>query len=165
MSAQSLQLCPTFCVPMDCSPPDSSVHGIFHARILEWAATFLLQGIFLTQGSNPHLLHLLHWQADSLPRASPGKFMLFNSHDMLRIEYILPIIIIIVSYYRMGQLLTPVISVTMRFNTIQPLLFLLNNFLSSYMKNLLLHRFGSKNIEGFQDKRNVRVNSFKNTSF
>ena len=27
---------------------------------------FLLQGIFLTQGSNPHLLCLLHWQADSL---------------------------------------------------------------------------------------------------
>ena len=29
---------------------------------------FLLQGIFPTQGSNPHLLHLLNWQADSLPR-------------------------------------------------------------------------------------------------
>ena len=28
---------------------------------------FLLQGVFLTQGSNPHLLCLLHWQADSLP--------------------------------------------------------------------------------------------------
>ena len=27
----------------------------------------LLQGIFLTQGLNPHLLHLLHWQVDSLP--------------------------------------------------------------------------------------------------
>ena len=27
---------------------------------------FLLQGIFLTQGSNPHLLCLLHWQEDSL---------------------------------------------------------------------------------------------------
>ena len=27
----------------------------------------LLQEIFLTQGSNPHLLHLLHWQAGSLP--------------------------------------------------------------------------------------------------
>ena len=25
---------------------------------------FLLQGIFPTQGSSPHLLHLLHWQAD-----------------------------------------------------------------------------------------------------
>ena len=30
-------------------------------------------GIFLTQGSNPYLLDLLHWQADSLPLASPGK--------------------------------------------------------------------------------------------
>ena len=28
---------------------------------------FLLQGIFPIQGSNPCLLHLLHWQADSLP--------------------------------------------------------------------------------------------------
>ena len=33
----------------------------------------LLQGIFLTQGSNPHLLHLLHWQAGSLPLVPPGK--------------------------------------------------------------------------------------------
>ena len=28
---------------------------------------FLLKGIFLTQGLNPRLLHLLNWQADSLP--------------------------------------------------------------------------------------------------
>ena len=34
---------------------------------------YLLQGIFLSQRSNPHLLHLLHWQAGSLPLASPGK--------------------------------------------------------------------------------------------
>ena len=34
---------------------------------------FLLQGIFLTQGLNAHLLPLFHWQADSLPRAPPGK--------------------------------------------------------------------------------------------
>ena len=33
----------------------------------------LLQGIFLTQGSNPHLLCLLHWQMGSLPLAQPGK--------------------------------------------------------------------------------------------
>ena len=32
------QLCPTLCVPLDCSPPDSSVYGIFQARILEWVA-------------------------------------------------------------------------------------------------------------------------------
>ena len=32
------QLCLTLCDPMDCSPPGSSVHGIFQARALEWAA-------------------------------------------------------------------------------------------------------------------------------
>ena len=31
------QLCPTLSDPMDCSPPGSSVHGIFQARVLEWA--------------------------------------------------------------------------------------------------------------------------------
>ena len=33
----------------------------------EYCCHFLLQGIFMTQGSNPRLLHLLHWQEDSLP--------------------------------------------------------------------------------------------------
>ena len=33
---------------------------------------FLLQGIFLTQGSNLHLLDLQHWQADSLPLSFLG---------------------------------------------------------------------------------------------
>ena len=32
------QLCPTFCDPIDCSLPGSSVHGIFQARVLEWVA-------------------------------------------------------------------------------------------------------------------------------
>ena len=32
------QLGPTLCNPMDCSPPDSSIHGLFQARILEWVA-------------------------------------------------------------------------------------------------------------------------------
>ena len=30
------QSCPTLSDPMDCSPPGSSVHGIFQARVLEW---------------------------------------------------------------------------------------------------------------------------------
>ena len=38
LCAQSLQLCSTLCDPMDCSPPNSSVHGILQARILEWIA-------------------------------------------------------------------------------------------------------------------------------
>ena len=33
----------------------------------------LLQGIFLTQRSNPCLLSLLHWQVGSLPLQPPGK--------------------------------------------------------------------------------------------
>ena len=37
-AAKSLQLCLTLCDPMDCSPPGSSIHGIFQARILEWCA-------------------------------------------------------------------------------------------------------------------------------
>ena len=32
------QSCLTLSDPMDCSPPGSSVHGIFQARVLEWGA-------------------------------------------------------------------------------------------------------------------------------
>ena len=69
LHAKSPQSCLTLGNPMDCSPPGSSVHGISQARILEWVAL----GIFSTQGSNPHLLCLLHWQEGSLPFVQPGK--------------------------------------------------------------------------------------------
>ena len=36
--------CPTPCDPMDCSPPGSSVYGIFWARILEWVAVSSSRG-------------------------------------------------------------------------------------------------------------------------
>ena len=32
------ELCPILCDPIDCSLPDSSVRGIFQARVLEWVA-------------------------------------------------------------------------------------------------------------------------------
>jgi len=52
---------------MDYSPPGSSVHGILQDRYYTGMGCYsLLQGISPTQGSNLHLLHLLHWQADSL---------------------------------------------------------------------------------------------------
>ena len=60
-------------------------HGLESARLLgPWSypgkntgvgCHALLQGIFPTQGSNPHLLHVLHWQVGSLPLAPPGKPM------------------------------------------------------------------------------------------
>ena len=56
------KLCLTLCDPMDCSPPGSSVHGILHARILEWGAISFSRGSSHIQGLNPCLLH---WQADS----------------------------------------------------------------------------------------------------
>ena len=70
--AKSLQSRLSPCGPMDCSPLDSSVHGLLQARILEWVSRFLLQGIFPTQGSNPHPFRLLRWQVGSLPLAPPG---------------------------------------------------------------------------------------------
>ena len=36
--SEVVQSCPTLHDPMDCSPPGSSVHGSFQARILEWGA-------------------------------------------------------------------------------------------------------------------------------
>ena len=57
---KSLQLCPTLCNPMDCSPPSSSVPGILQVKNTGMGCHALLQGIFLTQGSNPCLLCLLH---------------------------------------------------------------------------------------------------------
>ena len=33
-----VQLCPILCDPFDCSPPGSSIHGIFQPKILEWVA-------------------------------------------------------------------------------------------------------------------------------
>ena len=56
--------CPTLCDPMGFSSPGSSVHEVDapgkHAGV---GSHFLLQRIFLTQGSN---LRLLRWQVDSL---------------------------------------------------------------------------------------------------
>ena len=62
---------------------DSVTYGLQPARLLcLWdspgkntgmACHALLQGIFLTQGSNPCLLRLLHWQVGYLPLAPPAK--------------------------------------------------------------------------------------------
>ena len=53
------------------------LHGLWPIRLLcpedfsvrntGMGCHFFLQGIFLTQGSSPHLLNLLHWQVYSLP--------------------------------------------------------------------------------------------------
>ena len=49
--SEAAQSCPTLRDPMDCSPPGSSVHGIYQARVLEWGAiAFSRQSLFLWKG-------------------------------------------------------------------------------------------------------------------
>ena len=73
LCANSLHSCRTLCHPTGLEPtrllcpwdsPGKNAGVDCHA---------LLQGVFPSQGSNPHLLCLLHWQACSSPLAPPGK--------------------------------------------------------------------------------------------
>ena len=57
------QLCPTLCDPVDCSPPDSSVHGSLQARILEWVAISFSRGSSIPRDQT----WVSALQADSLP--------------------------------------------------------------------------------------------------
>ena len=47
------------CDPMDCSPPGSSIHGIFRARVLEWGVVCLPCGISTLRLRN--LLNYIGW--------------------------------------------------------------------------------------------------------
>ena len=60
---------------MDCSPPGSPVYGI--SQNTGVGCCFLLQGVFLTQGSN---WSVLHWQADSLLMSHQGSL---NPHELI----------------------------------------------------------------------------------
>ena len=63
--------CLTLCDLMDCSPPGSSVHGIFQARILEWCAISFSRG-----SSQPRdRTGVSGTEADSLPIKLPGKIL------------------------------------------------------------------------------------------
>ena len=63
------QSCLTLYHPMDCSPSDSSVHGVLQARIVEWQV-IPSPGDLPNPGIKPRSPAL---QADSLPCESPGK--------------------------------------------------------------------------------------------
>ena len=60
------------CDPVDCSQLGSSVQGLLPGKNTGVGCRFLLQGIFSIQGSDPGLLCLLHWQADSLSLSHQG---------------------------------------------------------------------------------------------
>ena len=70
LCVESLQSCPTLCDPMDYSPPSSSVHGIFQAR-MEFFVMPSSRGCSWPNDTNLHFLSLLQWQADSLTLVLP----------------------------------------------------------------------------------------------
>ena len=69
--AKLLHLCLTLCNPMGCSPPSSSWDS--PGKNTGVGCHALLQGIFLTQGSNSCFFPLLYWQVGSLPLVLAGK--------------------------------------------------------------------------------------------
>ena len=81
MHAKLLQLCLTLCDPMNCSLPGPMGFCPWDSpgKKTGVGCHFPLQGILQTQELNPCLLHLLHWQAGSLPPVPPGKPILEES--------------------------------------------------------------------------------------
>ena len=66
-------ICVWLCNSMDCSPFNLLCPWDSPGKNTRVGCHAFLQGIFLTQGSNPRLLCLQPWQAGSLPLAPPGK--------------------------------------------------------------------------------------------
>ena len=63
---------------MDYSPSGSSIHGDSSGKNTKVDCHALLQRIFPIQGSNPHLLYLLHWQTASLPLMPLGNLLVHS---------------------------------------------------------------------------------------
>ena len=73
------QSCPTPWGLMDCSPPGSSVHGIFQERTLESVAIPYSRWSSWPRDGTLCLLCLLHWQGDSLPLCDPGNLYIYSN--------------------------------------------------------------------------------------
>ena len=57
------QSCLNLSDPMDCSPPGSSIHGIFQARVLEWVVSAFSEDtlLYMYKQTGDHLLNMLHF--------------------------------------------------------------------------------------------------------
>ena len=84
------QLCPTLCDPTDCSPPASSIHGIFQARILEQIAILFSKGSSQA-GIKPRSPEL---KAESLLSEPSGKLLARQEYKLLWIALILTQVIL-----------------------------------------------------------------------
>ena len=72
------QSCLTLCDPIDCNPPDSSVHGFSQARILEWVViSSSRRSSWPRDWTRIYLLHLQHCR-ESLSPLSHGRSLIYN---------------------------------------------------------------------------------------
>ena len=91
------QSCLTLSDTMDCSPPGSSIHGIFQARVLEWSAIAFpallsqgsgngLDGYNLEQFQNPHMggAQRQPWEKTRLTKEKVGQEKLEGSKEEVR---------------------------------------------------------------------------------
>ena len=72
------QSCLTLHDPMDCSPPGSSVHGIFQARVLEWGA-IAFSGLLSRGGQSLVVVHRLLTALSSLVANTGSRACGFDS--------------------------------------------------------------------------------------
>ena len=66
--------CLTLSDPVDCSPPGSSVHGIFQARVLEWGAIAFSTGHFLVEAIFNLTLHLKQLEKEEMKNSRVSRW-------------------------------------------------------------------------------------------
>ena len=69
------QSCLTLGDPMDCSPPGSSVHGIFQARVLEWVAIAFSKGTSAAAAAAAKSLQSCPTLCDPIDGSPPGSLI------------------------------------------------------------------------------------------
>ena len=78
------QSCLTLHDPMDCSPPGSSIHGIFQARVLEWGA--IAFSVTLLKVLSPNTVTLMGKGQDFNIRIGGGRNSVHTRHILQKIN-------------------------------------------------------------------------------
>ena len=103
------QQCLSLFNPIDCSPPGSSVHGIFQARIMEQFAISYSRGSSRPRDQT-QVSCLLHWQVNSLPLSHLGspRSMNTSGKSFLRPPlHLFPLISIWIAIIYVEKAMTP----------------------------------------------------------
>ena len=80
------QLCPTLCFPNDHGPPGSSVHGVFHARTLEWVAISYSRASFWPRDWTSVSCVSRRFFTTALPRKYKPELLQMFSHPWVSLQ-------------------------------------------------------------------------------